>query len=797
MAGYIGPAPVPQATQNREAFTATSNQTSFATLGYTPGFIDVYLNGVKLAAADYTATNGSDVVLASGAASGDILEVVAFSAFTVADQAFTGTTTAANLTVTGAFTSQGIDDNANAVAITIDSSENVGIGTSSPSSKLHVSSPSNGAAAIVEAQGAYNARVRILSGNANSSFLEFADPDDSDVGEIVYEHSNNSMRFNTNASERMRITSSGSVGIGTSSPAVRLSGTVLTIDDTSTAGLELANSGAQAGEMFSDATNTYISERRAGNLIFRTSGSTEAMRIDSSGNVGIGNASPSSYNTGSRTLVIGDGGTEGISIHAGTGMLHFTNGADTTERVSIKSTVASNTLEFTTGGSEAMRIDSSGNVGIGTSTSPSSNDVKLVINSSAGGFAQFNINGGAGSAIGSPVASTQAFYTTTGNIGSDVYTERMRIDSSGNLLVGTTDKNIRDSSSAEGMVYRNGDSLDINRSAAPPLIVNRVGNSDGDLVLWRKDGATVGSIASVGGSDIKVVLSSDGDQYITGNATSNYMTFSAANQERMRLDASGNLLVGTTTMNGEGITLNASNYLYAKRSGAAAGLFDRNTNDGDIVEFRKSGATVGSIGTTSSDLYIGTGDTTIRFADGVNGVIPTGTNGAQRDGAVNLGAASNRFQHLYLSGGVYLGGTGSANKLDDYEEGTFTPTLVGTGTAGVRGSGSIQRGKYTKVGNIVHFQLYIDAVSWSTAPTGHLRIRNLPFSSSSATASETTGSVMHNQYNFSYTTLVYFMASNVNELRLYSLGDNVGWIQASIGNEAMHFYITGSYITDA
>ena len=110
MSGYIGTQPVPQATQTRDSFTATSGQTSFATGGYTPNFLDVYLNGVKLASADYTATNGSDVVLASGAATGDILEVVAFTTFTPASIP-DGTPS--------------IDDNGTGTALTIDSSGNL------------------------------------------------------------------------------------------------------------------------------------------------------------------------------------------------------------------------------------------------------------------------------------------------------------------------------------------------------------------------------------------------------------------------------------------------------------------------------------------------------------------------------------------------------------------------------------------------------------------------------------------------------------------------------------------------
>ena len=94
MSGYIGNIPTPQATQTRDVFTATASQTSFATSGYTPGFVDVWQNGVKLVNGDdFTATNGSDVVLTVGAASGDTVEVLSYSTFEVNSQTFTGTTT--------------------------------------------------------------------------------------------------------------------------------------------------------------------------------------------------------------------------------------------------------------------------------------------------------------------------------------------------------------------------------------------------------------------------------------------------------------------------------------------------------------------------------------------------------------------------------------------------------------------------------------------------------------------------------------------------------------------------------
>jgi hypothetical protein len=72
-------------TYGRNIFTATADQTTFS-VTYTVGFVDVYMNGVKLIlGTDYTATNGTSVVLSAGASSGDIIEVIDFKTFAVAN----------------------------------------------------------------------------------------------------------------------------------------------------------------------------------------------------------------------------------------------------------------------------------------------------------------------------------------------------------------------------------------------------------------------------------------------------------------------------------------------------------------------------------------------------------------------------------------------------------------------------------------------------------------------------------------------------------------------------------------
>ena len=155
MAGYLGSTPVPQATQHRESFTATAAQTTFATAGYTVGFVDVYLNGVHLTPADVTATNGSDVVLGACLVN-DIVDVISHSAFEVNNGVFTGSATFNEGSADADFR---VESNGNANMLFVDGGENsVGIGERTGS----FTHP-------LEVQKADNAYIRIASGTTQEN----------------------------------------------------------------------------------------------------------------------------------------------------------------------------------------------------------------------------------------------------------------------------------------------------------------------------------------------------------------------------------------------------------------------------------------------------------------------------------------------------------------------------------------------------------------------------------------------------------------------------------------------------
>jgi len=152
---------------------------------------------------------------------------------------------------------------------------------------------------------------------------------------------------------------------------------------------------------------------------------------------------------------------------------------------------------------------------------------------------------------------------------------------------------------------------------------------------------------------------------------------------------------------------------------------DRQSTDGTIAEFRKDGTAVGKIGNSGNALYIeGTSNAGAMFYP--NAMLPVGgTSGTLANNTVDLGRAVNSYKDLYLGGGVYLGGTGAANKLDDYEEGTFTPGIL-NGWGILNPTYSTNAGFYTKVGNIVHVAFRITLSGGSTNANG-LRLVGLPF----------------------------------------------------------------------
>ena len=110
----------------------------------------------------------------------------------------------------------GIVSNADATAITIDSSERVGVGTTSPltNSLLHIqASASSGVSAInnglLLVENSTGVGVGLLSNNDRQQTIAFGDPQDNDVGFINYGHDTNQMSFNVDAAERLRITANG------------------------------------------------------------------------------------------------------------------------------------------------------------------------------------------------------------------------------------------------------------------------------------------------------------------------------------------------------------------------------------------------------------------------------------------------------------------------------------------------------------------------------------------------------------------------------------------------------------
>jgi hypothetical protein len=167
----------------------------------------------------------------------------------------------------------------------------------------------------------------------------------------------------------------------------------------------------------------------------------------------------------------------------------------------------------------------------------------------------------------------------------------------------------------------------------------------------RLDDTSANGYARLEGLNGSLILQAD-----EGSTVSNsIIRFDVDGSEAMRI-SDGNLLVGktVTSVATAGHALMSSGQQRATVNGDITSIHNRLTSDGDIVQFRKAGTTVGTIGTIAGDLTIGDDDIGIRFDTG-SGLVPwdlgaTSTGGSARDAAIDIGAASARFKDLYLSG---------------------------------------------------------------------------------------------------------------------------------------------------
>ena len=643
------------------------------------------------------------------------------------------------------------------------SAESLGIGVADPAGLLEVfdvlTVPARNTVSVANQRGlsVYQNQsnglldTTLVYGNSASSYLAFG-------------HHNG-----TSYAERMRIDSSGNVDL--------YQGNNLT--------WRYAAGSTIRGSMSIDS---------ADNITFsNTSSNTERMRIDSSGNTtfktSAGHLSVEALGGGS--VKLNSNGSMGMNVASGF------------------------SYEIDVGGTEAMRIDSNRNLLVGTTdTVPSNNGA----------------SGDAGVAI-SPDGVFRA--ARSGNVALDIN----RMDSDGNiadfrkdgstvgtigayssrLFIGSGDTGIFFDPTTDDAVKPWNTSTNAGRDAAIDL--GDLGTRFKDLYLSgtaNLTGTATGATASSSGNKLVVDDTENGISILSSTSGAGYLIFGDSDDndigmliydhsanalrtyvnaaERMRIDSSGNLLVGKTnnTLSNDGTIIRAGGEILVTNTSDTAGTFNRLSTDGAIIGLYKDGTTVGSIqsraGVVSTIILdprsgqgagltgAGAGGDTLRH------ITPTNESGTEVNGKVSLGNSNNGFKDLYLSGGVYLGGTGSANYLDDYEEGTWTPADY----SGASLSFTVNYAKYTKIGNLVHVQMYI--VFPVTSDTNASKIGNLPFSS------EASGFAAGALNSDESTALVIQKNSNSNTFQIKGSG-NAAVTNATLSNNfivSSFTYITAS-----
>ena len=322
------------------------------------------------------------------------------------------------------FQSKGIDDNADATAITIDSSESLGLGTTSPFNSR---------------PGAFT-----ISNEAPTIYMEDTNGSGNKVGQILYQDAQLSYSTGSrngtgtsSSTEYFRINSAGLVGIGETAPLGKLhvktadssadvfTNTVAILENSGDTRLSILSGTSGEGEiLFGDSglnRQGRIAYRHNGDKFVFQTGNTERMTLTSTG-LGIGTSSPSA------PLVISNSGASGIELHPeiATNTNRITN-YNRSGSAYNKFRLDALQQEFYISGSEKMRIDSSGKVGIGNTIASSfnvfANDLVVGDGSSDGGVTVY-----------SGTSNTGNFNFADGTSGSQGYESTIQYNHSENAL---------------------------------------------------------------------------------------------------------------------------------------------------------------------------------------------------------------------------------------------------------------------------------------------------------------------------------------------------------------------------
>ena len=153
-------------------------------------------------------------------------------------------------------------------------------------------------------------------------------------------------------------------------------------------------------------------------------------------------------------------------------------------------------------------------------------------------------------------------------------------------------------------------------------------------------------------SNVSLYMGAGNSSVIVGSTTSDPFTFLTANTERMRIDSSGNLLVGKTAIgsNVNGGEIRSDGRIFSAVSSNYAGYFNRRTNDGSIIQLAKDGTTVGSIGTLSGYFHFVGATNGIRSV--ASRIQPCTSAGSNADNIMDLGYSTVRWDDIYATNGT-------------------------------------------------------------------------------------------------------------------------------------------------